>query len=235
MDSESTGRAVTPSFDRPTSVLLLGPSSTLLDWVAFAFARLAPGGYHWTDVRFAGQSAEPLEPFERGVIPPAWFAVRNPRDFPPDDARANAAFTVGARPGERTATLEQLTDLLRLPTLTQTLINSRHVMGNPLVILLSNAQRMAPLYSREVARGLAHALIARGVTVFVMLPDEPPASRDVFENYWHIDQRSPHSWREAVLTIERASPAGPIPRECTLKLVDLPFVSSVLSEAFPLR
>jgi len=232
MAPAAAGDAPAPRFDVPTSVLAYGPSPLLLHWVVYSFIRLAEGGYFWTDVRFLGQAADPDDPVERGVIPKDRAAVRDPRDFPPNDAPANAAVTVGLRPDQRPAQVEELSDSLRLPSLTQHLIESRRSPAGPLVLVVANAHRMAPLYTPETARVITRAMLARGATLVLTFSDEPPALRFLFENSWHIDGRDPRSWREATLTVEQASPAGPIPRTGAWRLEALPNVASVLAGVF---
>jgi len=217
-------------FEHPTGVFLYGPPGALLDWVAWAFAAAAPGGYHWTEVRPRGQSGDPLGPVARGVIPEALVGLRDPQDLALNHAAANAAITAGIRPDEHRPALDQLSEFLRLPDPTRALIASRRAGSPPLVAVVSNGHRLLPLYTETTVRATLQTLTSHGIAVFDVFPEVPTEARFVFANVWRLNAWDPHGWRKAVLEVERADPAGPIPAGRKVRLEDLPTVAAALGK-----
>jgi len=228
---EAKGGGFEPTFRRPSSVFLYGPPGALLDWVAWAFASSAPGGYRWTDLRSPGQNPDPAGPLARGVVPEARLGVGDPRDLAPDHAAANAAITAGLSPGEPHPQLEQLYAFLRLPERTRILLASLPSDSGPLVLVLSNGHRLLPYYTEESVRSALRVLTARGFAVLNVFPEVPSEARFIFDNVWCLSASDPHNWRRTGLRVEKADPLGPLPTKGERALPDLPVVARVLDRA----
>ena len=215
-------------FQRPTSVILCGSDGPLLDWVVFALASRAPGGYYWTDVRLEGQPADTGGPLGRRAVPEDRLSVVSPQELTTNDALANAAITGGLRPEERLSEIERLADFLRLPSHTQALIATQRTSGEPAVLVLSNAQRLAPLYPADTVPPVLRAMVAAGVSVVLVFADAAPKARVEFENVWHLDSAELSRWHEAVLRIEKANTRPPLSTGSKVSLRDLPAVAETL-------
>jgi len=219
------------SFQKPTSVFLYGPAGPLLDWVAWAFAQSAPGGYHWTDVRTRIDVPDPAGPVAKGVVPPRSLSVRDPEELAPDHAAANAGITAGIRAGDGRSQLERIEGFLRLPRPTQALIASTRPAGPPLVLIVSNGQRLLPMYTVDAVRSALHTILASGIALLDVFAGIPGDARFVFENVWRLGASQPREWREATLEVERATPHGPLPAPGVLKLGAVPVVAEELKRA----
>ena len=215
-------------FQRPTSVILCGSQGPLLDWVVFALASRAPGGYFWTDVRLEGQPADTIGPLGRRAIPEDHLSVLSPQELTTNDALANAAITGGLRPEERLSEIERVSDFLRLPSHTQALIAAQRTSGAPAVLVLSNAQRLAALYPPTTISPVLRAMVAADVSVVLVFADAPPRARVEFDNVWHLDSAELSRWRDAVLRIEKANTRPPLTAGKGVPLRDLPAVAETL-------
>jgi len=229
MHPETEGGGFEPPFKHPTSVFLYGPPGALLDWVAWAFASSAPGGYRWTDIRGPGDALDPAGPLARGVVPEAQLGVGDPRELAPDHAAANAVITAGIVPGEPHPQLERLSDFLRLPEPTRALLASRPSSSFPLVLVLSNGHRLLPYYTEESVRSALRVLSGQGIAILNVFPEVPSEARFIFDNVWRLSRSDPHGWQRTHLTVEKAGPLGPLSTEGELGLQDLPSVTRILN------
>lgn len=224
-------RASNPLFQRPTSVFLYGPSEALLDWVALAFASAAEGGYHWTYARTPGHSPDPQGPIAKGAIPADHLRVRDPQELALNHAAANAAITAAFRSEEPLSELTKVVDFLRLPSVTQAFLTSQSPTAEPVVLVVSNAHQLVPLFTVDTVRPVLRTIMARGFAVIATFPGAPTPGRMEFDNVWHLEERDPRSWRKARIQVEQAGLFPPIPPASEPLLDDLPFVASLLSRA----
>jgi len=213
-----------PPFQQPTSVFLYGSPSALLDWVAWAFASAAPGGYRWTDVRPAGQLPDPLGPVMRGAIPKDRCTVSDPQELAPDHAGANAAITTGLRPDEHNPRLERLSEFLRLPTPTRATIAARGSEGPPLVLVVGNGHRLLPFYPASTVGSTLQTLRSHGISVLNIFSEVPTENRFLFDNVWHLSGSTPSAWRNATLIVEKVDHSGPMPSPGEFQLKEIPLV-----------
>jgi len=229
MSSDASGTGA--PFQRATSVFLYGTRSPLLDWVAWAFAASAPGEYYWTDVRARDEAVDPDGPIARHAVPEARLRVRDPQDLAPDHAGANAAITAGIRPDESHPQLEQLSDFLRLPEPTRSLIASRRPGSPPYVVVISNGHLLLPLYSRPAVRSTLQTLTAHGLAILDVFPAVPTENRFLFDNVWRLEPSPLDHWQRARLDVEKAAPFGPLTVGRDQKLEGLPHVGASLARA----
>ena len=222
-------------FQLPTSVILYGPPGALLEWVAWAFASAAPGGYRWTDVRSSEQPPDPLGPITRGAIPPDCLSVSDPQELAPDHAGANAAITSGLRPGAHNPRLEQLSEFLRLPKPTRATITARGPGGPSLVLVVANGHRLLPFYSASTVGSTLQTLRSHGISVLNIFPEVPTENRFLFDNVWHLSGSDPRDWRGAVLSVEKADPSGTMPARGDFKVKAMPGVAASLARALSER
>lgn len=224
-------------FRRPTSVFLYGNPPSLLDWLAWAFASRAHGGYRWTDVRTQGDTLDLDSPIAKGAVPADLLRVRDPQELAPDNVAANAAITAGGRVDEHNPQLAQLADFLRLPPSTQRSIASARSATMPLVLVLSNGHRLRSVYNAELARATNRTLTAHGVTILDIFPhalEHSGTSEDVttiFDVVWHLTSSSLGEWRKAILRVEKADVSDSISPGTEFRLVEIPLVASALTES----
>ncbi len=221
----STG---TTDFDRPTSAILFGAPSRLLDWVAYGFASTHPGGYLWTDVRLSGQRVDVRDPLAQGVIGEGRLSVVEPKELSRSDVPANAAISGLVRADEPPESLRLLVDFLGLPSHTQALLASRRRGDATTLVVLSNAHRLAPLYPLEAVGPVVRAIVAGGVSLFVAYADEPPDGRLEFQNVWHLRTSKGTSWREAEIEVEKSDGGTTLEPGDHVPLRSIPRLAGVL-------
>jgi hypothetical protein len=152
-------------------------------------------------------------------------------ELAPNELVANAAITAGIRPDSPVDELERLADFLRLPAPTQELISSRGAEPGPIVLVLSNAHRLAAFYPSGTVGPLIRAIVSRGVSVLFTFADTPPQGRLVFDNIWHVNAIDPLFWKEGRFRVERGDPSGPLAAGSEVRLETLPVVAPVLAGA----
>jgi hypothetical protein len=228
----SMGTQADTAFERPTSVILLGSPGALLNWVALGFASTSRGGYFWTDVRLPEQRIDDRDPLARAAIPSNRLSVVQPQELSRNDAPANAALSMVVRADDDGGTLRQLADFIRLPTHTQALIAAQPPGDTSPLVVLSNAQRIAPLYPEDAVAPVVKAIVGAGVSLFVTYADEAPQGRLDFENVWHLKSRPASSWPEAWIEVEKASAGGPYEAGAKVEVRAIPRLAGVLGQ-FP--
>jgi len=217
-----------PPFQWPTSVFLYGPPGPLLNWVGWAFARMAPGGFRWSDVKLPGEPVDPLDPIARGVIPEDLLSSPEPLDLAPDHAAANAVISQTGMTDGDLAQLGRVSDFLRLPPTTRARIASTERAVAPLVLVVSNSHRLLPHYTSDSVRTALRTLIAHGVAIFGIFPAVAGEARFIFGNVWRLSASDPREWRETKLEVERAEARSPILPTGIRKLGDLPALAEAL-------
>jgi hypothetical protein len=231
---ERAGIGVPPNmtFDRPTSVVVYGSSRPLLNWVAYALASAADSGFVWTDVRLQGEVLADADPLARNLVPPDRLYVVHPYELMPNDAAANMAVGGIVRGGEPPDTLGRLVEFLRLPLGAQRLL-ARGSSGNrPVVLVLSNAQRLVAVYPSERLAPVLGAIVGAGGSLLMTFADAPPASHRAFETRLYLEGDDPKLWKGAVLRVEKGPATGPLRAGSEYRLGDLDLVAAVLTRDF---
>jgi hypothetical protein len=222
-------------FREPAAAILCGYPGSLLDWVAYGFASTNKGGYFWTDVRMPGQLIDEADPLARGRIPPDHLNVVEPHQLTRNDVPANAAISALIREEESRPSMQLFVDFLRLPLHTQRLISEQQEGPDPILLILSNAQRIAAQFPTDTVGPVVRAIVGSGVSLLLVFPDEPPAARLAFENVWHIHGEGIRTWRTARLEIERGNFAKPFTTGLQIPLPEIACVAPLLKDFEPPR
>ncbi|HYB63045.1 MAG TPA: hypothetical protein VEE86_01300 [Thermoplasmata archaeon] len=215
-------------FDRPTSAILCGTDRPLLNWVAYALSS-APGVESiWTDVRLDDELLDPSDLLHRDLIPKERFLTVSPDKLARDDFAGNLALGGLVRSDEPEQTVRRFADFLRLPAHTQALIARIPRDDRPVVLVLSNAHRLAALYrSHDVAPTL-RAIVESGVSLLMTWADALSGGRLAFDRILHVRGTMASGWRRAVLSVERGPPVGVLRPGAEVALEDYPPVATVL-------
>lgn len=218
-------------FDRPTSVILYGDSRPLLNWVAFALAVGNPGGYAWTDIQLEGEVRDDADLLRTHLIPEDRFFEVSPDRLILDDFAGNVALGGLVRSGDPPETVQRFADFLRLPSHAQSLISRLPRDGPPAVLVLSNGQRIAALYSWETAAPAIRSVVQSGASLLLTWAEAPTRGRLEFERVFHLKGSDRATWRDGILSVERGTSTGPLRTAVELRLGDLPEVASVLGKS----
>ena len=216
-------------FDPRTSVLLCGSSRSLVRWVAYAFVADRPGGFIWGHVRLEDEVLEDLDPMKTQLIPRDRFISVSPSELVPDELGGNVALTGLVRSEGDAEHVRRFADFLRLPKQTQDLFSRLPTEGPSPVLVLSGAQRLAPFYSAETEAPTLRAIVESGGSTLMTWEEAPLARRFLYEHVLQLKGYEPSEWRDAVLTVEKGWPTGPLQTGAKLPLRDVAPVASVLS------
>lgn len=176
----------------------------MLHWVVYALASATDPGFIWTDVRPAGETADPSDPIGRGLIPPGRLNVVLPAEL----AVPRAPAAAGAPAPNGPTTVQRLADFVRLPLHTQRLLTGEPRGAHPMVVVLSNAQRLEDLYANEDVGGTLKRVVEAGTTMLVSFSGPAPQRRSIFPTVLRVEGSDLSRWREAAVAVEAASPEG---------------------------
>jgi len=230
MSPSPTARGPSDVFARPTSAILCGANRSLLNWVAYGLAASEGREFVWTNVELDGEVMEDSDLLSKDLIPRDRFLTVRPNTLVRDEFAGNVALGGLVRTDEPTEAIRRFADFLRLPLHTQAVISRLPRTGPPVVLVLSNVQRMAALYPTEAVAPTVRSIVESGASLLLTWADAPSKGRFAFENVLHLRGSEPSAWREAVLRVEQASPDGPLRAGDELCLGDFAPVASTLTK-----
>ena len=217
--------------NRPTTVFISGGSRPLLNWVAYGLALDANPEFLWTDVRISGELFDRTDLLARNIIPQGRLSFVYPNEL----ARTTPASAPGApaeAAGSSVGSLSPMEALQRLPLRSQQLLASLPAGGPPVPVVLSNAQRILPLYPTETVGPILRAIVAAGAIFIVTFADTAPEGRRYFETILQLKGQDPPEWERATLRVEKGPAGGPFKADSELRLREIPAIADVLSKAF---
>lgn len=215
-------------FDPRTSVFLWGASRSLLNWVAYALVADRPGGFLWGHVGMEGEVFDDDDLLSTQVIPRDRFIPVSARDLVRDEFAGNVALGALQRSEAEDEVVRRFADFLRLPAQTRELTSRLPREGPSPVLVLSGGQRLAALYPREAVGPTVRSIVEFAGSMLLTWAEASTVGRLEFEHILHVKGYEPAKWRDAVLTVERGWPTGPLETGKALRLGDLALVASVL-------
>jgi hypothetical protein len=223
-------------FRKPIAVFIHGSSRTLLKW--FAYAALSPyaSRVYWTDVRLPGEILEPLDPMSMRALPEESVYVLSPRELQPDDTgalRAEAAAATMLHSDEPTNALKGLVEFLRMPAHAQQLISTTGRMDDPSILVTSNAQRLASVYSADRVPQLMRAMLDSGTCQVALWAEAPTSFLTMFDVILHLEGTGPSDWRNATVRSEKGISSGPLASGKPVRVPALPSIAYILDKWFP--
>lgn len=189
-----------------------------------------PGGFVWTDIQLTGEVRDDADLLRTNLVPPDRFFELPPSVLRLDDFAGNVALGGLVRSGESPKEAQRFADFLRLPPHAQQLISRFAGGGPPPVLVLSNAQRIAPFYTWETASPAVRSVVEAGASLLVTWAEAPTKARLEFEQILHLKGPELASWRDAVLHVERGRSNGLLRTGAELRLGDHPAVASILGK-----
>ncbi len=215
-------------FDPRTSVILIGSNRALLNWVAYALVRSYPGGYLWGHVRLDGEVYDEDDLLRKHIIPPERFISVEPNELKRDEFAGSVAVGGLARSEKDEEAIRQFSDFLRLPQQTQRLFSELPRKGPTPILVLSCAHRLAALYTVEAVSPTLRSIVELGGSTLQIWADAPTSARLAFEHVLHLKRDELRNWKEAVLSVEKGWPTGPLRTGAEVRLGELPLVTTVL-------
>lgn len=223
-------------FRKPTSVVISGPSRTLLKWFAFAALDAYSSRVYWTEVRLPGEVLEPLDPMAVRAIRPEAVYILSPDELAPNDQgarQARAAAAMMLRSDETRHSLEGLVEFIRMPSHAQRLIAATARPEAPSILVTANAQRLAGVYTAERVGPLMQALLSAGTCQVALWAEAATSHLSMFEVILRLEGRDPLAWRDATVQCEKGISTGPLAEGRPRRLSEIRQIRSILEGSIP--
>lgn len=233
------GPAIFPRrlFERPSSVLVYGPSRPLVNLTLYALAHHTNPEFHWVEVGAIPQPPTVSEPVQLGWIPDSrlWLVDRS-NTLRPNDAAAALPLGELISPDEPPESLRQFVDFLRLPDQAQRLIAAQTPNGSPGVVAVPDTDRLEGTFSASEVDSLLAVHREAGLSVMVGHRGSPGSGRDVFDFVFRLQGRDerPDGWKKNQLVCEKGITSGPLRDLQPIHLEYVPILFEVISKARPI-
>jgi hypothetical protein len=201
------GPAVYRSTD---SVFFWGENRTAATALALSVALRTGAPLVWLDVRDPAGREEEYESLLAPLVPRSRrYITRSPEDLTPEVTASNLAVWTLVRSDEPKANTSNLIDFLRLPAPVQALAAEMVPKGGWAVLLVTNVERLAPLYPEDVASTGAYVETLKGMGIKIVSAFSGPERTDRFayDHVFRIEGTPGPTWDSGVLRREK-SPAG---------------------------
>jgi len=219
-------------FDRPSSVLVYGPSRALVNLTLFALAQATTPEFQWLDIGVPGEERTPVDPVRLGWIPEErlWL-IERPDALRPDDLTANLALFGLIRSDEPPTTLAQVAEFLRLPQVSQRILATRPSDGRPGALAVTNAHRVMAVFPPDRVPPILSVHRNAGFSVFVGYADSAGPGRFLFDFVIRLDGEHAAGWKSSQMVCEKGITAGPLRDGRPVRLSEIPIVARVLTKA----
>lgn len=217
--------------NRPTTVFVSGPSRSVVNGVAFAFAEMHDLTPFWLDARSGKAPSDGPDPVSLGWIPSGRLFISESGHGlelgSPADVRT--LWTI-VRSDEPASVLSQLTDFLRLPELIQEIVSAAAPTGGPKALVAANSERISHLFPQtagDLRRFLA-TLTASSLSIVAAHTGPPGPARFAFETVFRVEVKNPAAWQKGTILCEQNTLAGPFSVGRSDRLSDIPGIARVL-------
>ncbi|MCI4319057.1 MAG: hypothetical protein L3K23_02855 [Thermoplasmata archaeon] len=192
------------------SVMFCGPDRTALAAAAFALASHSERTVTWLDIRNPNRPEDPYVPLFAPLVPPRHRLVTStPDELAPEIAVSNVATWSLIRQDEPREVVMSLVDFLRLPEAVQRLVTSEALDRTPATLLVTNSDRIAPLYPEDVesTRLYVQAIKSQSIKLVATLPELDRRDRLAYDFVFQVQPGREAGWKESTLQVE----AGELP------------------------
>jgi len=221
-------------FERPSTILVHGPSRPAINLALFAFAEAITPDFQWIDIGVPGEEPVPSDPAQRGWIPEErLWRVEKPELLRPNDLTANLALFGLIRWDEPASSIAQVTEFLRLPDTSQRILSTRPRDGRPGALAVTNAHRVMALYPADRVGPVLEVHQNAGFSVLVGFAEAVGTGQELFDFVFQLDCESPADWRAGHLVCTQGIHSGPLRDARPVPLEEIPLLASVFSRANP--
>ena len=219
-------------FDRPTSVLVYGPSRDLVNLAVFALAEATTPTFQWLDIRVPGETRLALDPVVLGwVAADRLWAVESPGSLQPNDLGATSALFALIRSDEPPATVTQITEFLRLPETSQRILAVPPGDRRPGVVAVPNAHRVMASFSASQVPGILRAHRNSGFSVYAGYAEAAGTGRSAFDFVFRLEGEGASAWRTTACVCEQGIRTGPLADGRPVPLGQIPLFARVVERA----
>ncbi len=217
-------------WERPTSILIHGPSRPLVNLTLFAFSELTTPRFQWVDIQVPGEPPLATDPVRLGWVPAEQlWTIDRPSALRPDDLVANLALFSLVRSDEPSSSLVQLTEFLRLPEVSQRILAARPRRGEPGVVAVANAHRVMSAFPAERVPAILGVHRSSGYSVYIGFAEAPGAGAELFDLVFRLDGETVAGWKRARLTCTKGIRSGPLAEGRSVDLGDVAPLAEVFS------
>jgi hypothetical protein len=176
-----------PAVYRSTdSVFFWGENRTAATALALCVALRTNAPLVWLDVRDPSGREEEYEELLAPLVPrSSRYLTRTPEELAPEVEAANLAVWTLVRADEPKSNVSNLIDFLRLPAPVQALASEMVPQGKWAVLLVTNTERLAPLYPEDVASTAAYVDTLKHMGIKLVSAFTGSARKDRFA-YDHV-------------------------------------------------
>jgi hypothetical protein len=206
---------------RPTTVFLHGPSRDLVDLVTYGLVAWVGTEFSWIDIRLGESPSSATDPVRLGYIPrDRLIVVSHLDEMAPSHVSRDGVRSI-IRSDEPLDAMEELSEFVRLPRAVQQALAKTAPGSRPGIMVLSNAQRLLPLYNASIVPEVLREVTELGTSIFVSFADEPPLGRSVFDFVLRVTSTGPEQWTDATIEFERAGGMHPSMRGRRVRLAEV--------------
>lgn len=221
-------------FRRPHTVLVYGPSRSLVNLTLFALASHANPEFHWVEIGGRPDERSPSDPIRLGWIPSdrLWF-VRTPDSLRPNREAESLPLSQLISSEEPPESLDHFAEFLRLPELSQRIIAAQSPNGRPGVVAVTNVDRVEDAVSADRVPSILEVHRNSGFSVMVGAGDSAGPGRNVFDFVFRLQGKDEQAgdWKHHHLVCEKGISSGPLRNRLPVRLDQIPLLAEVLSKA----
>jgi hypothetical protein len=199
-----------PVYRTPDSVFFWGENRTTVTALAVALALRTGAPLVWLEIRDPSGRKDEYESLLGSRIPPSKrYITRSPEELAPELGASDMAVWKLVRADEPKETVSNLIDFLRLPTPVQELAAEMVPKRGWAVLLVTNADRITPLYPEELesTRAFTDALKRQGVKVVTAFSGPERKDRFVYDHVYRVEGPADAAWNSGLLRREKGAPS----------------------------
>lgn len=223
----------------PTSLIVYGPSLSVVNLTLYAFAHAANPKFLWVNIRARNEPIFAGDPAALGWVPrEQLLTFDRPEAIRPNATVAAAAVSQLIAADEPTTSLNRLLEFVQLPDFTQCLLAEKPSDGRPGLLAVPNTHALTSTFTTTRVEAIIDAHVQAGYSLFVGYPERfdghhQPAgpARNAFDYVFRVGGESFQSWAESRLVCEKGLADGPFRAGSEHTLLDLPFVADVFRRA----
>ncbi|MCI4321039.1 MAG: hypothetical protein L3K05_01885 [Thermoplasmata archaeon] len=200
------------------SVMFCGPDRTAVAVAAYALAAHGGRTVTWLDVRSPYRPPDPYVSLLAPFVPlEQRIVTSSPDDLAPEIAVSNVAVWSLIRESEPNEAVVSLIDFLRLPQSVQTLVSEGSTPEDGSTLLVTNSDRLSPLYPEDVAstRAFVQAITRQSVKLVASLAGLDRKDRFAYDVVFQVSPGAADGWANSILKVEKgelaAGSAGRLP------------------------
>ena len=156
----------------PTSLIVYGPSLSVVNLTLYAFAHAANPKFLWVNIRARNEPIFAGDPAALGWVPrEQLLTFDRPEALRPNATVAAAAVSQLIAADEPTTSLNRLLEFVQLPDFTQCLLAEKPSDGRPGLLAVPNTHALTSTFTTTRVEAIIDAHVQAGYSLFVGYPE----------------------------------------------------------------